>query len=108
MIRTQVTGTTKVFRKDYEGRALYSTSIGKKKQDGTWENAYINLQFKKGVDIADGTMIDIQNGWLTFYMNKEGKAVWQLFISEFEGEIPDGFEQVEDYAALDDSDDIPF
>lgn len=108
MIRTQITGQTKVFRKDYEDRALYSTSIGKKKQDGTWDNAYINLQFKKGTDIADGTMIDIQNGWLTFYMNKDKKPVWQIFVSEFESEIPDGFEEVEDFAQLEDDSDIPF
>lgn len=108
MIRTEITGTTKVFRKDYEDRALYSTSIGKKKQDGTWDNAYINLQFKKGVDIADGTMIDIKNAWLTFYLNKDKKPVWQIFISEFEtldvpdGAIPEGF------AVLEEDEFIPF
>lgn len=103
MIRTQITGTTKVFRKDFDERAVYSTSIGKKKMDGTWDNAYINLQFKKGVDIADGTMIDIQNGWLTFYINKDKKPIWQIFVSEFEGgEIPDGFSEITDL------DDVPF
>lgn len=107
-MRTEVTGQTKVFRKDFDERAVYSTSIGKKKMDGTWDNAYINLQFRKGVEIADGTIIDIQNGWLTFYLNREKKPVWQIFINEFEaldvpeGAIPAGF------TAIEDDSDIPF
>lgn len=108
-MKIEVTGETKVFKKMFDDRASYSTSIGKKKQDDTWDNAYINLQFKKGVDIADGTKIDIQKGWLTFYINKDKKPVWQIFVSEFEsekGSLPNGFEDV---TSIDEDDEeIPF
>lgn len=102
-MKSKFEGTTKIFRKDFNDRAVYSTSIGKKRQDGEWDNAYIGVQFKRGTDIHDGTKIDIINGWLTFYLNKEGKPVWQIFVSEFETEsqLPEGF------AVLDDSE-CPF
>jgi len=114
-MKIDVSGETKVFVKEFNGKPSYSTSIGKKKQDGTWDNAYINLQFMKGIEIADGTKIDIQKGWLTFYINKENKPVWQIFVMEFESEdsndIPKGsllkgFEEVT--SIEDDDDEIPF
>lgn len=93
-------GKTMVFRKDFNDRAFYSTTIGKKKQDGTYDNGYINLQFKKGVEMGDRTTIDIKNGWLTFYL-KEKTPVWQIFVSEFEvlaspNAIPEGFMALDD------------
>jgi hypothetical protein len=114
-------GQTMVFRKDHEGKVFYSTQLGKKKQDGTYDNAYIDLQFKKGVDIPNRTTINVENGWLTFWLNKDKKPVWQVFVSDYEvleyGEepqpakkpvdekppaIPEGFQ------ALEDDDSIPF
>lgn len=97
MIKSVFTGQAMVFAKEYDGRTYYSTSIGKKKQDGTYENGYIDLQFKKGVEIPNKTKIDIKNGWLTFYL-KDKKPTWQIFVSEFEMEGGDyeGFAQVSD------------
>ena len=121
-MKSAFTGETMIFRKDYEGRQLYSTTIGKKKQDGTYENGYIDVQFKKGVNLADKTKIEVINGWLTFYLNKDKKPVWQIFINEFEqlSHIPSGFKpedesQVPDGFYRDDrpgfdelGDDVPF
>ena len=118
-MKSTFTGETMIFRKDYEGRQLYSTTIGKKKQDGTYENGYIDVQFKKGVNLADKTKIEVINGWLTFYLNKDKKPVWQIFVNEFEqlSHIPSGFKpedesQVpqipEGFQALEDDDSIPF
>lgn len=72
-----------IFRKDYEDRTLYTTSISKKKQDGTYEKAYIPVQFKKGVELENQTNIYIKNAWITFYKNKENKPVFYIFINEF-------------------------
>jgi len=84
MLKSLFTGECKVFRRDYNGRALYSTSIGSKKQDGTWENAYIGLQFKKGVELQDRTGINIKDAFLTFYKKKTGETVWGIFVMDFE------------------------
>lgn len=106
MLKTNVTGETMVFAKDYNDRRLYSTTLGKKNQDGTWDNGYINLQFKKDVKLLNKTKIDIKNGWLTFYKSKDGKSVFYIFVNEFErladsdDPTPDGFAQL--------ADEIPF
>ena len=107
MITSKFSGDTMIFRKDFDDRAVYSTTMSKKLQDGTYENAYIDVKFKKGVDIANKTKININNAWLTFYLNKDKKPVWQLFISDF-GEIvgiPEGFAVCED---SDTDSEIPF
>ena len=114
-MRIEATGETMIFRKEYEGKVFYSTSLGQKKQDDTWENASIDVKFKNGVNLADKTKIEVIRGWLKFYL--KGKVpVWQVFISEFEklSGIPSGFEPEDEnqaaipegFQALDD--DIPF
>jgi hypothetical protein len=55
----------------------------KKKQDGTYDNAYIPVQFKKGVEFENQTNIYIKKAWLSFYKTKEGKPIYYIFISEF-------------------------
>ena len=102
-MQSKFTGKAMVFRRDHEGRAYYSTSIGRKNQDGTWDNAHINLQFKRDIELENKTEIDIGNGWLTFY-KKGNIPVWQVFVNEFEviGGTPDGF------AALGDEEFVPF
>lgn len=101
-MQSKFTGKTMVFRRDYEGRAYYSTSIGRKLQDGTYENAYINIQFKRDVELENKTQIDVGNGWLTFYL-KDKIPQWYIFVNEFEliDGVPEGFQQLDD-------DDIPF
>jgi hypothetical protein len=97
MLRVNVTGDTMIFRKEWEGKNFYTTSLSKKKQDETYENAYISVQFKKDVVLHNKTKIKVNNGWLTFYM-KGKEPVYQLFISDFEeeDEIPEGFTQVDE------------
>lgn len=92
MISTSISGKAKIFRRDTQlnnGTIYpnYSTSIGKKKPDGSWENAYINLGFRRGTDIPNGTEIDIIHGFLTFdTTQKNGKTYvyWKLFVMDFE------------------------
>lgn len=93
MIRTEVSGTCKVFRNDSktaDGREFtrYQASLSKRLTIGGWENAYINLQFRKGVELDNKADIEIISGWLTFdkYNNKDGKPVttYKIFVNEFE------------------------
>lgn len=84
MIKTEITGETFVNAFDSQYGKRYSISLSKKNSDGTWENGYISAQFKKGVDLASSTKIDIKNAWLTFYKSKENKYVPYVFINDFE------------------------
>lgn len=48
----------------------FSTSLGKKDEDGNWENMYINVKFLKGDtperDDGENFMVEIVDGFLTF------------------------------------------
>lgn len=107
MINSNVTGTTKIFAHENNGRKNYSTALSKKQQDGTWDYGYINVQFRKGVDISDRQRIEIKNGWLTFYKTRDGKTVPYIFVNEFEfvreelqEAMPDNFSAIQE--------DVPF
>lgn len=104
MLKSEFTGECMVFAKEYNGKIFYSVGLSKKKQDGEYENGYMDVTFKKGVEVPNKTKINIIKGWLTFYINKDKRTVTQIFISEFESEaqdIPSGFSQISD-------DELPF
>ena len=56
-----------IFRNDVNGKTFYKIGLSKKKQDGTFENGYVPIQFKKGVDIPNQTKIYLRSAWWTFY-----------------------------------------
>lgn len=73
-----------IFRNDYkDGGVAYVMGLSKKKKDGSYDNAYIPVQFKRDVSLANQTNIYIKKAWPSFYKNKEGKPVFYIFISEF-------------------------
>jgi hypothetical protein len=73
----------KVFRKDYEGRTYYKVGISKKDQNGNYVNGYLDVRFKKDVELEDRTNIYIKKAWIDFYL-KDKKTIPYIFISEFE------------------------
>lgn len=89
-----ITGQTMIFRND-KG---YSTTISNKKEDGTYENMFISVNFKKGIEVENKTKINIVNGFLTFYTNNAGNKIPKLVITDFEGqeEIPVYTESIDD------------
>lgn len=72
-----------IFRKDNEYGTNYTMGMSKKKKDGTYDNTYIPVQFKKEITLDNQTNIYIKKAWLSFYKTKEGKPVFYIFISEF-------------------------
>jgi hypothetical protein len=70
----------KVFKNDY---GKYKIGISNKAMDGTYDNAYFSVQFRKDVELDNQTDIIIKDSWLTFYRNKENEAVPYLFINDF-------------------------
>lgn len=72
-----------IFKREYQGNTFYSLGLSKKKQNGGYENGYINCQFKKDVSVEDKTKIYIKQAWLTFYLDKSNKTIPYIFINEF-------------------------
>lgn len=85
MLNTNITGETKIFKND---KGFYSTSMSKKAIDGTYKNAYIPVQFKKGTELENGAMIIITKGFLSFdkYTPKgtdKEYTSWKIVVTEF-------------------------
>jgi len=112
MLNTNITGETMIFRDDKGKFPRYQTSIGKKLPDGTYDNAYIELKFKKGVELENKTKINITNGFLTFYQytpkdSKYKVTVWQLFVLDFDTDSQERPQNPEtEFQALNES--VPF
>ena len=74
-----------VFKND---KGKYSVGISKKNQNGEYEKAYFPIQFNKGVELADKTLIKIKRAWLSFYKwEYELKTGTTFFIKCSEYEI---------------------
>lgn len=83
----------------------YSLMVSSKNTDNTWVSGFIEAQFKKGVDIANKTKININNAFYTV-SEYNGKKYTKIFVLEYDvaeaGEqkpsgdgfmnIPDGIE----------------
>ena len=80
----QVLGICKIFKKEYEGKELYSTSLTNKNMDGTYINMYISCQLPKGTSVENNTKINIKKGFMSFYRNKNGLAQPKVIVQEFE------------------------
>lgn len=75
--------TKTIYRNDVNGKALYSIGISHKKQDGTWENGYMNCRFPKDTDIPNKTKIMITSAWIDFYLKDKATHPY-IFINKYE------------------------
>lgn len=72
-----------IFRKDINDKAIYTLGLSKKNKEGQYVNGYINVNFKKGVELNNQTKIKIKQAWLDFY-KKDKITVPTIFINDFE------------------------
>lgn len=72
-----------IFRKDYNGKPIYSIGLSKKKKDGNYENGYMVANFKEGTDIPNKSKITIKQAWLSFYL-KDKQTIPTIFINDYE------------------------
>ena len=72
-----------IFSKEYNGNIYYNMGLSKKDQNNKYINGYINVRFKKGVQVDDKKKIYIKDAWLDFYL-KDKVTVPYIFINEFE------------------------
>lgn len=75
-MKTTITDRVRVFARQLQGKngpyTAYSTTMGKKNQDGTWDNSQsMYIEFQNGTPVpqnigSKGVEIDVKEGWLTF------------------------------------------
>lgn len=102
----QIRGETMIFANEKGG---YSTTISNKNQDGTYDNMYIAVNFKKDVMVENKTKIDITNGFLSFYKTREGLPKLKIVVMDFEikGNTETKQEEVNNFE-INQDDDLPF
>lgn len=74
-----ITGKTMIFKSQYG----YSTTISKKNQDGEYTNMYVSIQLPKNIELENKTVIEITNGFLSFYNTKYGLPKIKIVVMEF-------------------------
>lgn len=72
-----------IYVNEFDGRKLYSIRLSKKNKDGSYENGFMSVRFKKDVVLENRTRIKVKKAFLSFNTN-EGKTFPYIFISEFE------------------------
>lgn len=74
-----ITGKTMIFKNQYG----YSTTISKKNQDGEYERMYVSVQLPKNIELENKTVIEITNGFLSFYNTKDELPKIKIVVMEF-------------------------
>lgn len=81
-----VTGKTKIYRKDYNGKPSYSRAISSQEykdgQKGDWITVYEPIQFPKGTDIEDRSIIEVTKGFEATYKTDNGNKR-KLVVMEY-------------------------
>ena len=106
-----ITGTMKIYRSEYEGKATFSTTISKKDQFGNYENMYISVQLPKNITFASNAQIEVTKGFLSFYKTKQGLPKLKIVVQEFEPIVEDKIPAHTDYMETPSyyaSNDLPF
>ena len=79
-----VLGNVRIFKKELNGKELYSTTISSKNQNGDWDKMYLSVQLPRNTVLENGTDINITKGFLSFYKTNEGLPKIKLVIQEFQ------------------------
>lgn len=86
-----ISGKTMIFKSEYG----YSTTISNKNQNGEYERMYLSIQLPKGVELENKTFINITNGFLTFYKNKQGLPQIKAIVMNYEIDEEEQYKQQE-------------
>lgn len=100
----QVIGKTMIFKKEYEGKNLYSTNISNKDINGEYTNMYVSVQLPKGVEVENKTYIEITRGFLSYFKDKNGLPKIKIVALEIKQDEPKQEAQADFY----DSESLPF
>lgn len=102
-----IEGKAKVWAKDFDGRTVYSISIGSKDQEGRMQYAYQPVRFRKGEKVENGTLIDFRAFPSVSIGKEKNRLIWQIL--EFRRASDDmASPKPEDQYTQLTNDDIPF
>ena len=73
-----------IFEKEYNGKKYYKIGLSKKLKNGEYENGYVDIQFKQGVEIHNKERIYLKDAFLTFYKSKDKATIPYIFVMDFE------------------------
>ena len=73
-----------IFAREHDGRKYYKVGVSKKLANGKYENGYIDIQFKQGVEFENQTRIYLKNAFLTFYKSKDKATIPYIFVMDYE------------------------
>ena len=73
-----------IFEKEYDGKKYYKIGLSRKLKNGEYENGYVDVQFKQGVEIHNKERIRLKNAFLTFYKSKDKATIPYIFVMDFE------------------------
>lgn len=76
-----ILGRTRVFKNEFNGKAVYSTSISSKDVNGEWQKVYVPIQFKQGME-TEGD-IDITKGFISMFKDKNGLGKLKFVVMEY-------------------------
>lgn len=97
-----VTGRTKIFRKDFDGKPSYSRAISSQEfkdgKKGDWITEYEIVQFPKGTQIPDRSIVELK-GFEAVYKSRDG-VKRKLVVTKY-NLLDDGFTSIT-------TDDVPF
>lgn len=96
----EVSGKTKLYRKDFNGHPAYSRRIASKEyKDGhatdNWLGVYEPVQMPRNTDLADKTTVTITKAFEAVYNDKNGNPKRKLVVREYEAEDT-GFEELDE------------
>ena len=110
----KILGKTMIFRNEYEGKSIYSTTISSKDINGNYTNMYVSVQLPKNIELENKTVIEITNGFLSFYNTKDGLPKIKIVVMEFTTDEEQKYIQEEREAIQNEeiygikNDDLPF
>lgn len=104
-----ITGNTMIFVKEENGKKHYRAGFSNKKQDGSYDKAYIDVRMPKGIEIKNQTKINIAKGFLSFYnyedKEKKKHTIWYIVVQEYTADNQEVY-KVENYTS--DQLELPF
>lgn len=101
----EIKGKIIIWQKAKNDKIIYTTSVGRKTEEGKWKNASMIVQLPKDKVVSNGTMINVLSGFLTWYPNENGYPQYKVVITDFDTKGDVALEA--DAPAPDDSD-LPF
>lgn len=72
-----------VFCKEFDDKKIYSIGLSKKNKNGGYDNGFMSVRFKKGIEVGNKTRIKIKDAWLSFNV-KDNKTFPYIFINDYE------------------------